>query len=122
MDKVIEDMARAICYETDPLKTDDWTLWEGEAQAALATLPPFIVLDEGAQVEVGDIVMHIPHNYNYGNEYFNVDKVREVGAHGLFLDSFAISECKVIGIIQRKGIPVLTRSKEDEVYTNNNDV
>lgn len=37
-DKMIEAVARAICAEKDPLGTDDWRGWIGEAEAALCVV------------------------------------------------------------------------------------
>lgn len=37
---LVEEVARAICYHNDPLKTDDYRNWIVEAEASLSVIAP----------------------------------------------------------------------------------
>lgn len=108
MDKVIEDMAEAIAGgDWDDLV--DWNKLKflNEAKAALATLPEFIVLDEGAEPEYGDLAIDESDNiaeYMHGGGVINWQPRDDF--HGFDNDS--------ANIFRRNDIPVLTRKKEQD--------
>lgn len=94
--KLIEDMARGIeeqFHDRDKFKNWD-DMFTAFAKAALDTLPEFIVLEVGAEPEVGDLVLRL-----YNIEPPEVFIYIENGAFGFCPDGDKI--------IQRNGTPVI---------------
>jgi len=87
MDKVIKDMVAAFYMKSHCMSLEDTNK---AIEAALATLPEFIVLDEGSEPEDGDIVTM---KDKLGYERYDYSQ-------------------NVAIIHRRNDIPVLTRKKE----------
>jgi len=108
MDRVIEDMARAMCNRGGD-GDYGWVSYKTEAKAALATLPEFIVLDEDAEVEVGDVVEF---EELVGGSWIK-DCTISTAPKQEMNRIYRSNRIRKLKIIQRNGIQVLTRNKED---------